>query len=296
MKRALTSMALIFGLAGLLLMTGCIPTEVATLERSVTFNVDEGAINLDIDTTNGQVTVDGVAGLTTVEITATLHSRGSTMTEAMQRVAQIELEIAQNGNSIVLLYDASAHPLNVRLYSGVDFLVRVPEEANANVNSSNGRIEIAGIAGELDLHTSNGRIGITDALADVSARTSNGRIDVARVEGILQLDTSNGEIDMENVFGVVDAETSNGSISFSGMLLAETDHRMETSNGAIDLAIRSDASLIIDASTSNGEIISTLPLIGDTAGNDWNAVLNPPATGTLTLRASNGRITMLGIL
>ena len=71
---------------------------------------------------------------------------------------------------------------------------------------------------------------------------------------------------------------------------------MSTSNGRIDLALRSDASLIIEASTSNASISTDLPLIGDTEGKEWSAVLNPPATGTLTLQTSNGQIEILGIL
>jgi hypothetical protein len=79
------------------------------------------------------------------------------------------------------------------------------------------------------------------------------------------------------------------------MLVAGVDHRMVTSNGRIDLAIRSDASLNIEARTSNSSIVSTLLLVGDTDGQEWSATLNPPASGTLTLLTSNGQIEMHGI-
>jgi len=295
MKRIAVGICLLLGTLTLLGLTGCIPAEEATLVSTETFAVGEDTVDLEILTSNGRVTVVGVEGQSTVEVTATLRSRGSTATEALLRVAQIDVEMTQNGNGIVLRYDASDHPYDVRRYSGVDFLVTVPMLTNVDAETSNGRIEIHDLSGVLVLETSNGRIEVADSLTELHARTSNGPIAVEHVEGILDLRTSNGRIEMEGVDGIVDAETSNGAIWFSGMLFPEVDHRMVTSNSRIDLAIRSDASLIINAQTSNGSIVSTLPLIGDISGNEWSAVLNPPATGTLTLQTSNGQIEMHGI-
>ncbi|MFC2105174.1 DUF4097 family beta strand repeat-containing protein [Candidatus Bipolaricaulota bacterium] len=114
-------------------------------------------------------------------------------------------------------------------------------------------------------------------------------------EGILDLDTSNGRIEMESVTGVVDAQTSNGKITFSGTLIEGANHRMSTSNGRIDVTLLAAASLIIDARTSNASISTNMLLIGNTAGNKWNAVLNPPAAGTSILKTSNGEIGIHGI-
>jgi hypothetical protein len=295
MKRRIAGIGLMLGALALLGLTGCVLPEEATLEMTQAFAVSTDAVDLEAVSSNGLVTVLGVEGQATVEVTATLRSRGSTLTEAMLRVAQINVEMTQDGNRIVLRYDAGDHPLDVRLHSGVDFIVTVPVLTHVDAETSNGRIEIRDLAGVLSLETSNGRIDVADTVAELHARTSNGRIAIEHVEGILDLHTSNGKIEMESVDGIVDAETSNGAIWFSGMLIPDVDHRMVTSNSRIDLAIRSDASLIINAQTSNGSIVSTLPLIGDTSGNEWSAVLNPPATGTLTLQTSNGQIEMHGI-
>jgi len=295
MRQRLLAVGLIFGVVALLALPGCIPTEEATAERTGSFAVGEGAIDLEIVSSNGRVSIVGIDGLTTVEVTATLRSRGETLAEATVRVAQIDVQMTQDGNRIILRYDASAHPFDVRRHSGVDFEVTVPALANIEATTSNGRIEVREVAGILRLDTSNARIEVADVVADLRANTSNNRIRIERFEGILELDTSNGRIEMEDVDGVVNAETSNAGITFSGMLIPDVAHRMVTSNAQIHLAIRSDASLIIDAETSNASIVSSLPLVGDTDGREWFATLNPPAAGTLTLRTSNGQITMHGI-
>jgi len=287
--------ALVGGLAGLVL-SGCGPLEEATKEIQASFAVSDGVVDLLAASSNGRIVVLGVDDQSTVEVTATLRSVGDTLAEAAARVSKIDVQMTQNANEIVLRYEAGNHPLDVRLFSGVDFFVTVPVLSNVEADTSNGRIEARNLSGVLDLATSNGRIDTSEVTSELTASTSNGDISVENAEGLFDLRTSNGEIEMESVDGVVAADTSNGKITYSGYLAPDVDHRMATSNGRIHLAIRSDASLIIDAETSHGSITSTLPLIGDTQGDEWNAVLNPPATGTLTLRTSNGRIEMHGIL
>ena len=280
-----------------LALAGCveIPIHEATRTLEGSFDVT-GAVDLDVFTSNGRVTVRGIEGQTTVEVIAALRSRGGSLIEAANRAAQIVVEMIHDGNHVVLSYDAGAHPWDVRRYSGVDFEITVPTTVDVEVGTSNGRIEVADVAGVLELVTSNGAIEVSNAIGEVDASTSNGTIEVETFEGVLDLGTSNGRIEMENVIGVVDARTSNGRIAFSGMLVDGIDHRMATSNGRIDIALRSDASLIIEARTSNASISTDLPLIGDTEGKEWSAVLNPPATATLTLETSNGEIEILGIL
>ena len=298
MKRKLILWTGLLALVGAALaLAGCveIPIHEATRTLEGSFDVT-GTVDLDVSTSNGQVTVRGVDGQTSVEVIATVRSRGDSLIAAANRAAQIVVEMTHSGNHIVLSYDASAHPWGVRRYSGVDFEVTLPTTVDVEVGTSNGRIEVADVAGVLELVTSNGAIEVSNAIGEVDASTSNGTIEVETFEGVLDLGTSNGRIEMENVIGVVDAQTSNGRIAFSGILVDGIDHRMATSNGRIDIALRSDASLIIEARTSNASISTDLPLIGDTEGKEWSAVLNPPATGTLTLQTSNGQIEILGIL
>jgi len=283
------------GLGLLLLLAGCVPLEVVDAERTASFVVTADPVELQVESSNGDVEIIGFPGATTVHVTARTWSRGTTTAEAMARLARVSVDMIQEGNRITLRYDAASHDLDVRRYSGVDFRVEVPEETHADVDTTNGWIQVEQISGVLDLETSNGRIDVEESLTEATARSSNGRIRFEDVEGILDLRTSNGRIELENVDGVVHGETSNGSITYSGYLYPDVDHSLTTTNGAINLALRSDASLTIDAQVTNGQIVSTLPLVGDTEGNAWLAVLNAPAAGRLTLRTSNGQITMHGI-
>ncbi len=296
MKRRLILWGGLLGLLGAALaLGGCveIPLYEANRILEASFAVT-GPVDLDVWTSNGRVTIRGVEGQTTIEVIATIESRGDSLIAATNRAMQVNVEMIQDGNHVELEYDASAHPWDVRRYTGVDFEVTVPATADVEVDTSNGRIDVSDVTGVFSLDTSNGKIEVTDAVGEVHASTSNGTIAITRVDGILDLHTSNNRIEMEEVNGIVDATTSNGRIEFSGTLVEGVDHSMTTSNGRIDVAIPSDTSMIINAWTSNSTISTNLLLIGDTEGKEWSAVLNPPATGTLTLETSNGPIEILG--
>ncbi len=253
----------------------------------------EVPLSLDVDTSNGTVTVQGVEGIEAVSVTITLRSRGGTLEEAQDRVDRIVYHAEQSGNRINLRYRASEQEADVRRYSGVDFDVLVPMETRVEVDTSNGAIVVEDIQGTILLDTSNGAIDVYDSSGTLTADTSNGRIEVVRFAGVLRLDTSNGEMWLEQVAGTVDAETSNGSVHYTGTPAAG-GNRIRTSNGSITVRVPLDASIAFDASTSSGKIRSSLALVGDTQGDAWSAQLNPPADVTFDLRTSNGTIRIEG--
>ena len=284
--------------AALLTFVGCdddwrTPAVKATRQEETTFVVDGSAV-LDIESSNGEISVRGVEGVETVHVIATLNTRGDTLEEAEERLDKLVYHMTQEGEIVRLRYRASEQESDVRRYSGVSFDVAVPTETRVDAETSNGAMTIEAVAGRLTLDTSNGAIRVRDVVGEVVADTSNGAIEVERVQGVLRLDTSNGSIEIRDAAATIDADTSNGRIEFAGALV-EGSHRMETSNGRIEVAVPADASLAIDARTSNATISTDLPLEGDTEGESWTAVLNPPASVTLTLRTSNGSIRIEGL-
>ena len=284
--------------AALLTFVGCdddwrTPAVRSTRQEEATFVVGGSAV-LDIESSNGEILVHGVEGAEEVHVIATLSTRGDTLEEAEERLDEIVYHMTQEGEIVHLRYRASEQESDIRRYSGVSFDVAVPTETRVDAETSNGAMTIEAVSGRLTLDTSNGAIEVRDVVGDVFADTSNGAIEVERVQGVLRLDTSNGAIEIIDVAATIDADTSNGRIEFAGALVGDS-HRMETSNGRIEVAVPVDASLTIDARTSNATISTDLPLEGDTEGESWTAVLNPPATATLTLRTSNGSIRIEGL-
>ncbi len=301
-NRLLTLLGILGLIAGALALGGCEEEDVggiftaanvkATRVETVELGFDV-PLTLDVDTSNGEVAVAGVAGIETVSVTVTLRSRGGTLEEAQDRLDRIVYRTEQQGNRIVLQYRSSEQDEDVRRHSGVSFDVTVPIETRVEVDTSNGAVSVERIDGTILLDTSNGAIDVYDASGLLTADTSNGRIEVVRFDGDVHLDTSNGELWLEQVGGIIDAETSNGSVHYTGSPTG-VGNRIRTSNGSITARVPADASIAFSASTSVGRIRSSLPLVGDTEGKDWTAQLNPPATVTFDLRTSNGTIRIEG--
>lgn len=281
-------------LATLLVGAGCDLEDVfgaritATRTESASFAV-VGRPVVDIQSSNGTVDVRGVPGQTDVQAIATLTSRGDSQTEADGRLARIVVRMVQEGDRVTLAYRSADQAEDVRRYSGVAFSVTVPPSADVQANTSNGAVAIAEIHGAVTIATSNGEVVIHDAVGDVCATTSNGRIAVERSFGVLTLTTSNGEIRVLDATAALDATTSNGPIVFRGTPVG-MDNSLHTSNGSIDVSIPVAASVQFIARTSVGSIRTSMPLVGDTDGREWNATFNPPASSAVTIRTSNGSV------
>ena len=106
----------------------------------------------------------------------------------------------------------------------IDYTLRVPPSVNVELHTVNGRIDVAGVAGESTLTTVNGRINAAVAgTNELTAKTVNGR---------------------------VEARFTNG---FTGA-------RLKTVNGAITAYIPQSASFYGDFSQVNGDFEASFPL------------------------------------
>jgi len=302
-RKALLGLGILGLFGAVLFFSGCEEEDVGSIFGSESVRATkveargmefEAPLSLEVETTNGSVAVQGVAGIQTVSVTITLWSRGQTLEAAQDRVDRIVYHTEQLGNRINLLYRPNEQDDDVQRYSGVAFDVLVPMEAQVRVDTSNGEINIGRIQGTIALDTSNGAIEVYDSTGVLTANTSNGRIEVVRFSGDIHLGSSNGEMWLEQVSGLVDAETSNGSVRYTGNPTA-AGNRIRTSNGSITVRVPLDASIAFHAGTSSGKIHSSLPLLGDTQGDEWSAQLNPPAEVLFDLRTSNGTIRIEGL-
>jgi len=296
----------------LLMLVGCDeegeqwPKVEATRSEEAMFSVGDSAV-IDADTSNGEIIVRGVEDTQEVHVVATLRTRGDTLEEAEERLDEIVYHVTQDVKTVRLRYQASEQEKDVRRYSGVSFEVTVPVTTRVDAETSNGAISVEAISGRLDLDTSNGAITVYkvtgdvradtsngeiemwEVTGDIRADTSNGRIDLEGIVGSVRADTSNGSIDLEKIGGEVNADTSNGSIRYEGRPVGQ-GNTLHTSNGSITVRIHTDASVSFEVDAKDGGIRSSLPLVGDTEGDHWDVVLNPPAEAAMSLRTSNGTI------
>lgn len=147
-----------------------------------------------------------------------------------------------------------------------------------------------------DLSTTNGQITVKGLRSRLSAVTSNSPIYIADSAGEFELSTSNGEIRLENadLNPGSRARTSNGAIRGSVRATQAGSYDLTTSNASIDLELLDLTSVEIEATSSNGEIVTdglqdlAIELARD--GRLLGRTGNGDARFNLT--TSNGRITL----
>ncbi|MCL1894567.1 MAG: hypothetical protein FWG02_10135 [Holophagaceae bacterium] len=245
----------------LALSTGCrIPerNDVFRREETRTLELKPGG-QLRAQTFNGSITVEGW-DKDEVHLVAKIRERreGEVCLTAESQNGQVIIKSEkENERNFIIGFGES---------NGVSYTLKIPRKTMITVISSNGRMEISALDGEVDATTSNGsitansikgktRLSTSNAtirvekiIGDMIARTSNGSIDANGIEGTADLRTSNGRIIAKNIKGKAEAVTSNGSI------IAETiggDLVGRSSNGRIGINGVSGA---IDMSTSNASI------------------------------------------
>jgi hypothetical protein len=181
-----------------------------------------------------------------------------------------------------------------------DAVVRVPSGKSLVVDHGAGEITARGVEANLELSTRSGPVEVADATGAVSVDTGSGRVSVNNVRGAVSVDTGSGKVTVEDVEGeAVSVDTGSGRVKMahvrgstlevdtgsggveargvgadelkidtgSGSVELQLDRmgpgrfEIDTGSGSIDLQLPPDASARVDADTGNGRI--RLDLGGD---------------------------------
>ena len=211
-----------------LVMLGCSFStgegEPETVVQEDSFQVS-GSTRLVVETKNGHITVRSSGGAGEVRVTATITNPD-----------KVEYRTGQNGDTVSVSADISS---GIIINARVDVEVEVPEKAQLELETSNGRITLSDIDGSVRAETSNGAITFAGSLepgSQNSLRTSNGDVDVTLVKtpGVkLDAETGNGKISSElpiTITGRSNDDQLTGEIGVGSSSL-----EIRTSNGDITI-------------------------------------------------------------
>ncbi|MHB8646049.1 MAG: DUF4097 family beta strand repeat-containing protein [Thermomicrobiales bacterium] len=265
-------------------------SKMATADQTFTVN---GIPTVSLQNRNGTITVTRGA-----ESSVVIHAIKRARTDEL--LASLQVTMRQDGNHITIETTGdSSSGFGFFGHNGmvVDYQIQVPAHADLSpINSSNGQIDITGIAGQFDLSTSNGIITARDVDGTVAAQTSNGRVSIIGGRGVLHLTSSNGIVEVRDVqaAGLI-LHTSNGRVSFTGSLMPGSKNMVDTSNGSVTMTLPPESALSVDLRSGNGSIHVDFPVTtapnGENKRNAVQGVIARP-DADLTVHTGNGSITL----
>lgn len=215
-KRVLLALGL---LASMPFSAAAADTLVERFERTLPF---ASGRTLQLASTNGNVSVESW-DVEQIEIVAEKKVRARSDEEAREVMEEVRIEIEETDRGVAIETriprrtngwlsgrDASA---------SVSYTIRIPEHANLDLETVNGKVRVAGVHGNLDLGSTNGGIRALESGGSVRARTTNGGIEVelATIEAgeEMSFETTNGPIEISlpgHVAANLTARTTNGNI------------------------------------------------------------------------------------
>lgn len=188
----------------------------------------------------------------------------------------IRVEERQTGDSVEIDVHYPHHDFVIGWSSHrVDIILQMPREGRVNLRTGDGKIEVAGLKGDMDLHTGDGSINLDEVDGKLHATTGDGHI---------QANGRFDELGLKTGDGHVDVRAKNGSSLAAGW-------RLETGDGSVSLEVPGDLAADVDLHTSDGHIDLDMPVQaeGRIRQNEIRGKLNGGGS-LLTIRTGDGSI------
>ena len=233
-----------------------------------------GAVNLDVTTGSGDITVrTGNSNQVVVHGTVRNSSWPFGSESAIHQV-ESNPPIEQNGNNIRLGYNL---PDEVKRHVSINYEITVPPDTAVQAHSGSGNIDTSGVRSPVEAQTGSGDIRLRDVASKVRAQTGSGNIRAETVAAPLWAQTGSGDIEADLTgSGDVDVHTGSGTIQVRGIKGGvrartgsgniETDGsvagpwQLHSGSGNIRMAVGSGNGFNLDVHTSSGSIHSDLPI------------------------------------
>jgi hypothetical protein len=240
-----------------------------------------GVPQLHVKTDDGRVRIETVAG-----------------SEIAVRVRTVGWRIAPGEVTITESQTGQRVDLEVRVPKGhgfttgrrsIDVVLRVPKQADLDVQTGDGSIEVQPVSGRVDLSTGDGSITAEGLHGGIRLHTGDGSIRATGLEGRLEAETGDGHMDVRGRFDVLDLRTGDGGIEAA----AEPGSRVEAAwslssgDGGITLRLPEGLGADVDAHTGDGGIVFDKP-VTVTGAVTRNAVRGKLGAGGLPLRIRSG--------
>lgn len=248
---------------------------IALLALTVAARADEWKKDYKV-TGTPEVVVDSGDGHIEVRSADQSDVAARVTTEGWQIGNQLRIDERQDGNRVEISVRVPHINFGFKRHT-ILIELTVPRQSNLDLHSSDGRINITQVKGDLRLDSGDGRISANGLDGNLKARTSDGAMDVQGRFDNLDLKTGDGR---------VEARIADGS-KMSSMW------SIETSDGSVRLYLPANFSADLEAKTGDGHIECDFPVMVNGRLNESSLRGKMNGGGqVLEVRSGDGNITI----
>jgi len=263
-----------------------------------------GRANVRVETNDGGVRVtSGDAKQVEFRVEYQGYELGKTLrVDAHQDGDKVELTVRVTGHwGFSFGHNSRRLYIEVRMPREADLQVETGDGAvqaesingTINVHTGDGSVKANSLSGTIDLHTNDGSITVENLKGDMRLRTGDGSIEARDLDGKVEADSGDGHIRIAGRFDALNVKTGDGSVDtrvLPGSKMA-TSWTIRTGDGSVDLVLPADFQTNIDASTGDGHISLGVPVTVE--GTFSNSQIHGKMNGggqPLTIHTGDGSI------
>jgi putative adhesin len=202
----------------------------------------------------GQVQVEGVEGLRSIEYEVTRYALAGDPAAAKRRASQVPVDLSREDSTVVLETDGGRG-------TGADYLLRVPSGGKVEVESGAGDVEVSGLSGDVAVVAEAGDVTVLGTGSDVTIEAPQGDVAVGGVStetGQVELEVGSGDVTLQNmIVGTLEARVEAGDVTLSGRFSGSGRVLVDTGNITANLPPEDTRELTLE--TSVGEVVRETP-------------------------------------
>lgn len=213
-----------------------------TADRSASLDA-AGAKKIVIGAGAGDLKVRGQDGQTSMKAT------GRACASSEEILSKIQLESRRDGDTLylkTLMPEIDGGVFGINRYASLDLTVIVPKSAAIALEDSSGDLELDAVQ-SATVADSSGDMDIANVAGDLQVTDSSGDIEIEKIGGNLNVRDSSGDMEIEDVHGAVEIPVdSSGDIRIERV--ASVHIRNDSSGEIVIGHVKRDVSIDVDSS------------------------------------------------
>jgi hypothetical protein len=202
----------------------------------------------------GQVQVEGVKGLDSLEYEVTRYAEAPDPAAAKRRASGVPVDLSREDSTFVLRTDGGRG-------TGADYVLKVPSGGTVEVESGAGDIEVTGLSGGVTVLAEAGDVTVRNVGNDVTVESPRGDVVVGNINtetGQVELEVGSGDVTLQDmIVGTLEVHAESGDVSLSGRFFGSGRIFVETGDITANLPPEDTRELSLE--TRVGQVVRETP-------------------------------------